>query len=140
MVAYSFKPSFVPQILTGIKQQTIRLPRKRHARAGEALQLFHGPRMRPVRIGGAVCQAARQVRLDFEDNRVTIDDAVEIWDENGLNAFAIRDGFGMARGLQPWEFMSRWWAHTHPDQPIFAGVLIDWGDTFVPPAQIGEAA
>lgn len=131
MVAYSFKPSFVPLIIGGIKQQTIRLPRKRHARPGENLQLFHGPRMAPVRIGGAICLSANQVRLDFKADTVVIDDAIEIHGDAQLNAFAIRDGFGDSRaGIAPWEFMGRWWSMTHPDQPVFAGVLVDWGDTF----------
>lgn len=131
MVAYSFKPSFVPLILAGIKQQTIRLPRKRHARPGENVQLFHGPRMKPIRIGEAICLSQSQVRLDFAGNCVSIDDAIDIRDEAQLNAFATRDWFGDSRsGVPPWEFMGRWWAMTHPDQPVFAGVLIDWGDTF----------
>lgn len=142
MVAYSFKPSFVPLIEAGIKQQTIRLDRKRHARPGESLQLFTGPRMQPRRIGGALCQAVRQARLDFAGDRVQLDDAIEILGDTELNAFATRDGFGDSRaGIPPWEFMARWWAMTHPDQPVFSGVLIDWGATFAPPAAlVGEAA
>lgn len=131
MVAYSFKPSFVPLIEAGIKQQTIRLPRKRHARPGEALQLFQGPRMKPVRIGGAICLSTSQVRLDFKADTVLINDFIEIQGDEQLNAFATRDGFGDSRsGIAPWEFMGRWWSITHPDQPVFAGVLVDWGDTF----------
>lgn len=134
MVAYSFKPSFIPHIVSKVKRQTIRLPRKRHARPGEALQFFHGPRMKPVRIGGAVCQAAREVRLDFKRGLVTLDDAVELLHDDELNAFAIRDGFvppaALAAVLPPWEYMARWWALTHPDHPVFRGVLIDWTDSF----------
>lgn len=131
MVAYSFKPSFVPLIVSGIKQQTIRLPRKRHARPGEDLQLFHGPRMRPVRIGGSICLSTSDVRLDFKRDTVLIGQVAELQGDDQLNAFATRDGFGNSHsGIPPWEFMARWWSITHPDQPIFAGVLIDWGDTF----------
>lgn len=134
MVAYSFKPSFIRPIQLREKQQTIRLPRKRHARPGEALQLFYGPRMKPVRIGGAVCDAARDCRLDFGKDVVTLDDAVEMSGDGELNAFAIRDGFrppaSIADRIQPWEYMGRWWALTHPDQPVFRGVLISWGESF----------
>lgn len=134
MVAYSFKPSFIPHIQAKVKRQTIRLPRKRHARAGEALQLFHGPRMKPVRIGAAVCKGAHDVRLDFTRDLVTIDDAIELRTNVELNAFAVRDGFlppaSVAADLQPWEFMARWWALTHPGQDVFRGVLIDWEDSF----------
>lgn len=136
MVAYSFKPSFVPLIQAGIKQQTIRNPRKRHARPGENLQLYHGPRMKPLKIGLSICLSVSQVRLDFATDRVLIDDAIEIQGDDALNAFAVRDGFGKVHPtMQPWEFMGRWWSVTHPDQPVFAGVLIDWGDTFTRPAQ-----
>jgi hypothetical protein len=42
MVAYSFNPIFVGPILAGTKRQTIRAERKRHARPGEAMQLYTG--------------------------------------------------------------------------------------------------
>jgi len=132
MVAYSYKSSFIEPIRLKVKRQTIRLPRKRHARPGEGLQFFTGPRMQPVRIGGAVCVAAREVRLDFRNHEVTQDDAITLSSAEELDAFAVRDGFGGRDrlGLTPWEFMGLWWRLTHPDQPIFAGILIDWDDSF----------
>lgn len=134
MVAYSFKPSFITDIRSRVKCQTIRLPRKRHARPGEALQLFTGPRMKPVRLGRAVCVGVRDVRLDFDCHVVTLDDFETIEDPAALNAFAVRDGFRpadrFADMIEPWEYMARWWSLTHPDQPVFRGVLIDWDDTF----------
>ncbi|MCY1648158.1 hypothetical protein OVA11_14130 [Caulobacter sp. SL161] len=130
MVAYNFKSSFVPLIEAKTKQQTIRRDRKRHARPGEALQLYTGPRFHPVRLGLASCLEARQVILDFDQNRVVLDDSIELFADDDLNTFAIRDGFGARHGLQPWEFMGRWWAQTHPDVELFSGVLIVWGDTF----------
>ena len=90
--------------------------------------------MRPVRVGGAVCVAARDARLDFAADRVTLDDAVEIEGDDALDAFALRDGFRPPTTQpvtpRPWRFLKRWWSHTHPDQPVFRGVLIDWGDSF----------
>lgn len=136
MVAYSFKPSFIADIRGKVKRQTIRLPRKRHARAGEALQLFTGPRMKPVRLGAALCVSVRDVRLDFTADQVTLDDFEVIEGDDALNAFAIRDGFQVPARLRDlsdmpaWEYMARWWALTHPGQPVFRGVLIDWGDSF----------
>ncbi len=134
MVAYSFKPSFLAPIRALEKQQTIRLPRKRHARPGEALQFFTGQRMRPVRIGGAVCARVCEVRLDFEAGSVTLDDAVVIQGAEALDSFAVRDGFNAARwpnlGFGSWEYMARWWALTHPEKRVFRGVLIDWSDSF----------
>lgn len=135
MVAYNFQAGFVPMILSGEKQQTIRLPRKRHARPGEKLQLFTGARMSPTRLGGAICEASRQIRLDFKANTVDLDDAITIDDEAQLQAFAIKDGFRpperFAATVTPWEYMAKWWRFTHPDQPVFAGVLTVWGETFV---------
>lgn len=137
MVAYSFKPSFIDDIRSKVKCQTIRLPRKRHAKAGEALQLFTGPRMKPVRLGAAICVASRDVRLDFEASVLTLDDFEVIAGTEELNAFAVRDGFRLpdrfaAAGIkmEPWEYMARWWAMTHPGQPVFRGILIDWGMSF----------
>ena len=49
MVAYNFKPQFVPLIETGAKQQTIRSPRKRHTQPGEAMQLYTGMRTKACR-------------------------------------------------------------------------------------------
>lgn len=136
MVAYSFKSSFLDAIHVGEKRQTIRLPRKRHARAGEALQFFTGPRMKPVRIGEAVCQSVCEVRLDFDKHEIVLDDAIAIASPAELNAFAVRDGFrcdnGQAGVDGAWHFMSRWWRQTHPGQPVFVGVMIDWGQSFEP--------
>ncbi|MGZ3272424.1 MAG: hypothetical protein ACXU82_03710 [Caulobacteraceae bacterium] len=134
MVAYSFKSSFLPAIHSREKRQTIRRPRKRHARPGEGLQLFTGPRMKPIRLGAASCLAVREIRLDFDANVVELDEAVLIEGEDALNAFAVRDGFNPTGHtdtvLTPWAFMARWWALTHPGQPIFRGILVDWGNTF----------
>jgi len=136
VVAYSFKSSFLDPIFVGEKRQTIRLPRKRHACPGEALQFFTGPRMKPVRIGEAVCQSVCEVRLDFDKHEVVLDDAISIVDRAELNAFAVRDGFrcdnGQAGVDGAWCFMSRWWRLTHPDQPVFLGVLINWDQSFEP--------
>lgn len=137
MVAYSFKPSFIADIQTRTKRQTIRLPRKRHARQGEALQFFTGPRMKPVRIGAASCVAVRDVRLDFVADTVSLDDFEVIDADDALDAFAVRDGFQLPERfadagvvLRPWTYMARWWRMTHPDQPVFRGILIDWNDSF----------
>lgn len=133
MVAYSFKPGFLPAIRSSVKRQTIRLPRKRHARAGEALQFFTGPRMNPIRIGAAICVGVRDVRLDFAERIVTLDEFEIIEGNEALNAFAVRDGFmpPVGASVWPWDYMGRWWAMTHPHQcAVFQGVLIDWGSTF----------
>lgn len=133
MVAYSFKASFEAPIIGRTKRQTIRLPRKRHARPGEILQLYVGMRTRSCRlIGKSLCTEISEVRLDFEANVVSLGDAIELAEPEELDAFAIDDGFTVPERLRgtvsPWTYMRRWWSVTHPDQNVFRGVLIGWGE------------
>lgn len=123
MVAYSFKPRFVAPILAGAKRQTIRADRKRHARQGERLQLYTGMRTRSCKaIGTAHCLGADPITLRFK-----------LWpyvylpwggydDPDTLRAFAMADGF------PDWEAMTDFWRETHPDVPVFSGVLIRWSE------------
>ena len=67
MVAYSFKRLFVPAIEAGTKRQTIRGPRKRHARVGEPVQLYQGMRTshcRRILVPDPICTAVRHVALE----------------------------------------------------------------------------
>lgn len=130
MVAYSFKSSFAGPILAGTKTQTIRNPRKRHARPGEALQLYTGMRTRACKLlMVTTCLAIHEVRLDFANGEVGLDDAVILSGAQFLNEFATSDGFGrggaLRAGMSPWDHMARWWAVTH-GQDVFRGVLIKW--------------
>lgn len=134
MVAYSFKPSFAAEIAAGRKRQTIRRPRGgrgRHARVGDGLQLYTGMRTKACRkLGDAVCAEVREVVLDFEQDRIVLDDAVELITGPELSAFAALDGFGdPPLQLSPWGYQRRWWAATHPTR-VFRGVLIGWGESF----------
>ena len=135
MVAYSFKPSFASLILTGEKRQTIREPRGgrgRHARVGDGLQLYTGMRTRACRkLGDATCAEVREVVLDFAQDRVVLDDAIELETGVELCGFAALDGFGDPPSqLSSWGYMRRWWGHTHSGQDVFRGVLIGWGESF----------
>ncbi len=135
MVAYDFKPGFAAEILAGRKRQTIREPRggrRRHARVSDQLQLFTGMRTKACRkLGVAVCAEVREVVLDFNADRVVLDDAVELITGPELSDFAVLDGFGDPPSqLSPWGYMQRWWAVTHPGQSLFRGVLIGWGESF----------
>lgn len=76
MVAYSFRPRFVDRIVAGLepgelmpgmKRQTVRAPRARHARPGEVLQLYTGMRTRQCQhLGNARCVAVEPVVLLLE--------------------------------------------------------------------------
>lgn len=116
MVAYSFKSAFVEDIAAGLKCQTIRLPRPRHARPGERLQLFTGMRTKHCRkiIPDPVCIGVDQLIIDTRSGRL---DHLEI---NGCvidlasaeaDAFAVADGFGKPpRTIRPIEIFAIWFA------------------------------
>lgn len=135
MVAYSFKPSFVLPISNGTKRQTIRLPRKRHARPGEDVQLFMGMRTRYCRkiIPDPVCVGVDEVRPDLRgaDRRdpESFRDALQV---NGIpvlgeeaDAYARGDGFEGVLWVKPFAHMVRWWLLTH-GTVLFEGVAIRW--------------
>jgi hypothetical protein len=129
MVAYSFNKGFVAPIRAGTKRQTIRLPRKRHARPGEELQLFTGMRTKRCElIGRATCTGVHDVRLDFVAGTVTIDDGLMLVLPADLDEFALRDGFQprVDTARRPWPFMRAWWRQIHPGLDVFNGVLIRW--------------
>lgn len=130
MVAYSFKARFVGPILAGTKAQTIRADRKRHARPGEALQLYTGMRTKHCRlIARATCESVVPVRLTFHRLLGPL-----IWEIDGvelgcdaMDEFAAADGFG--GGGFPALDMAAFWVETHgegSDQIDFRGVLIRW--------------
>lgn len=141
MVAYSFKDRFVPLIVARTKQQTIRQRRKgrsRHARHGEILQLFHGDRFHPKRIGEATCEEVGFVLLSFATNRVSFTaprGLMLMTRAAPLDRFARRDGF------EDWSDMARFWLEVHETR-TFGGALIFWGSTFrvsQPPAGADDA-
>jgi hypothetical protein len=122
MVAYSFNRMFIDPIVTGTKSQTIRADRKRHARAGEAVQLYTALRTKHCRlIGRAVCKSALRIRLDVECGRVEFSSGAAITEADEIEAFAMRDGF------PNWKAMRQFWEIEHPKVPVFSGVLIMWG-------------
>lgn len=116
MVAYSFQPRFVAPILLGIKQQTIRGDRKRHARPGDQLQLFTGMRTRQCRrIGTATCSMVERVHLDLVNHLVTVGDFYRV-ERTELDEWARKDGF------RDWIAMRAFWS----PQDGFEGWLIRW--------------
>lgn len=135
MVAYSFQRQFIAPIVSGRKRQTIRARRKRHARKGEALQLYTAMRTKNCRlIGRAICASVEGVRLDFVKNSVAWwaldaegpDDAGIYTSRADLDHFAQQDGF------KNWAEMRAFWDAEHGDEGntigYFEGVLISWRD------------
>src|SRR5688572_27059627 len=94
MVAYSFQRQFADPILIGRKVHTVRGVRKRHARAGEALQLYTGMRTVACRlVARATCLDVKPIDLHFRPH--VLDDYVTIDSKRleDLDAFAYSDGF-----------------------------------------------
>lgn len=122
MVAYSFKERFIKPIEEGTKRQTIRAPRKRHAHAGEELQLYYAMRTKQCRlIRRSVCLDISTVRLDLDATRVECLETGTAWTTQAdCDAFAVADGFA------DWKDMLAFWRTEHPGIEQFEGVLIRW--------------
>ncbi len=152
MVAYSFNRRFVPAIESGIKSQTIRAHRRRHARPGERLQLYTGMRTRACRLirDDVVCSRIDEINIDLMSlaglavpkTRVDLARILVRWSDklvvsvNGkpldraeCEALATRDGFSGwqfdSAALPPFAAMVLFWMGTH-GPGMFEGVMISW--------------
>lgn len=145
MVAYSFQKQFAEPILSGQKLQTIRAPRKRHARPGEMLQLYTGMRTRTCKkIAEKKCVAVIPVLLNFYQsgwvlvgesypfdsppskliNYQTLPDVPQ-----GKYKFADKEDFAWRDGFESFEDMSAFWAKHHDhiaETNYFIGLVIGW--------------
>lgn len=141
MVAYNFKKYFAPQIADHTKTHTIRGHRRRHAHAGEPLQLYTGLRTRHTSkiIDDPTCIAVLPIVIMSSD---LIDAGIAYIEIDGLplhrdeiEAFAISDGFSPARlqghapraliGATARETMGRFWRAENPGSR-FEGVIVRW--------------
>ena len=131
VVAYSFKRRFAPPILAGLvpgplvpgmKRQTVRADRKRHARPGEELQLYTGMRTASCELlGRADCTSVLPIRLLLgRSPTVEIGGEPAIAGAKGLDLFAQLDGFG------DWPDLCAFWAAEHEALTDFSGQLIRW--------------
>ena len=118
MVAYNFKQQFVPLIETGAKQQTIRLPRKRHTKPGEAMQLYTGMRTKACRklvTPDPLCLSVEPL-LMHDALGIKLNDR---WlTKEALTQLALADGFAS------WDECLHFFNTVH-GLP-FQGVLIKW--------------
>jgi hypothetical protein len=133
MVAYSFQKCFAPEILDGIKRQTIRADRRRHARPGEEVQLYTGMRTKQCRlIGRAVCTDVQPIVLSFNDADLRTEGfslpsrAYESERDPWGNERA-RDRFAVSDGFEDWSELRLFWRIHYPGVDRFEGVLIEWG-------------
>lgn len=139
MVAYSFKPRFVGPIQLGLglqvdhhpgdghilrpKRQTIRsIGRRRHAMAGQQLQLYTGMRTANCRkIGDAVCTETRPITIEVRQTglRIMLGSSGIALKSRFAEELALNDGF-----RDPVE-MHAFWLEEH-GLGWFHGVLIKW--------------
>lgn len=134
MVAYSFMQRFVPAIIAGLepgpwmpgmKRQTIRGPRVRHARRGDELQLYTGMRTRHCRLlGRAICRAVQPIEISVGPDflRVTLG-GVELEDLQ-VDGLARADGFAGARVFRA--FWDKQRPHEHDIETTIGYCLIEW--------------
>lgn len=143
MVAYNFKAVFAGQVAALTKLQTVRAERRRHARAGEGVQLYYGMRSAQCRklvTPDPTCRDVRSVTIVtnplVEDFIASIAiDGLPL-DREGIEAFARADGFApeivgdwrLQRtgriGSARWN-MGAFWQAAH-GAGRFDGVLIRW--------------
>lgn len=121
MVAYGFQSRFIAAILAGEKRQTVRGARRRHARAGETIQLYFGLRTKQCRlIGRARCVSIDPVRLNFEPGS---DPPLLIGEERPMAP----DAFARADGFTDFAEMGQFWRDRH-GVARFTGFVIRWAD------------
>jgi hypothetical protein len=135
MPAYSFQERFIPFLLDGSKDHTVRKERSarsRHVRPGEIIQLYYGVCTKWCRkIGEATCSAVHCLQITQEEILFPI-----AWEFAPLcafdrNLFAWRDGFRPEGSTADnpagaFDLMLRFWKQTH--ELPFQGVVIYWKD------------
>jgi len=143
MVAYSFKSFFAPQIEDMSKAQTVRADRKRHARPGEALQLFVAMRTKSCRklltidpVCLAVAPIVIQISSIIDELIASIEIDGQILHRDEIETFSRLDGFSPERVLiklngaaakSARQNMGMFWQANYPHVTRFEGVLITWG-------------
>ena len=114
MVAYNFQAQFAPAVESGQKRQTIRAEgKRRHAQAGDPVQLYTGQRSTACRLlARGVCTVSTYVAIREDGITLGNHDRVDI------------DEFARADGFRDFEHMKSWFRETH-GLP-FVGRLIKW--------------
>lgn len=121
MVAYNFQEQFAERVASLSKRQTIRpLGKRRHAKAGDALQLYTGMRTPKCRkLIDAMCMATAGVVIDSDPEGLpSITVSGKKLNTMESCAFATADGFTSAGEMVAW-------FSNHYNLP-FEGVCIQW--------------
>lgn len=114
MVAYNFQARFASAVERGEKRQTIRLQgSRRHARPGEAVQLYTGMRTKD-------CRRLREAVCDLSTSCAIREEGVTLGNHPCVDV----DDFARADGFADFEAMKAWFREMH-GLP-FVGRLIRW--------------
>ncbi|MEO0589083.1 MAG: ASCH domain-containing protein [Pseudomonadota bacterium] len=137
MVAYSFKKQFGEPIVSGEKCQTVRAPRKRHARVGEPVQLYVGMRTKACRKliePDPICTSTQIVEIHIDRDApeiitVMMLDGTALMDHE-IEFFAWCDGFRSQPGKSARHMMGEFWMREHLERDAselrFVGFVIRW--------------
>lgn len=145
MVAYSFKKQFIDPIRVGLgidkfleaigevlpKRHTIRANgKRRHARPGERVQLYHAMRSKKcMKIGEGICTAADKIKLHFyrsnEKGRL-VNDFVLTKRVGCLRTVKKLDEFARSDGFENWNALREFWRVEHDNATDFEGTIIYW--------------
>lgn len=123
MTVLMFHKRFVPLIKQGLKRQTIRPPRKRPIKVGDALSLRfwegQGYRSPMVTILDVTCVALFSIRIDAG--------GIEFGEGIGpISRGYMLDDFARDDGFTSWADMLAWY-HSDGYGLPFSGNLIQWG-------------
>lgn len=118
MVAYNFQARFAPLVQAGVKTQTIRaVGKRRHARAGEKLQLYTAMRTKQCRkLLDAVCSLVCPVDIEAR--------GFNVWDYDFRRSILNADDFARRDGFDDYAAMVAFFESAH-GLP-FTGLLISW--------------
>lgn len=132
MVAYSFHAQFEEPIVSLRKRQTIRGNRRRHARTGEAIQLYTAMRTRQCRKLLAVdpiCLGVTPIALIIDPDHDYLLASALLMDcplnNVEIEQLAWEDGFGSQSAQSARRAMGEWWFGVH-GAGTFEGFLIRW--------------
>ena len=132
MVAYSFAPQFRQAVALGLKTQTVRAPRTRHAKVGERLQLYTGMRTKYCRKlldCDPVCVDLTDIEIVVTVQHPELIASIAVGgrslSDDEIEQFAIADGFQANFLRTARAEMGDFWLRHH-GQCRFRGVVIKW--------------
>lgn len=138
MVAYSFAQQFRQAVALGLKTQTVRADRKRHAQPGERVQLYAAMRTKhccKLVDPDPWCIGVNSIEIMVTRQNPEIIGSIAIADteltDEEIEHFAFADGFNADIDRSARRDMGLFWLKTH-GEGLFTGVLIQWAEASSP--------